>query len=200
MSTPYLRKRKESAQDSCTIDGCDHEHYGRGYCEAHYKRWRRWGDPLKGKPVRPRRPGDRECTVEGCTRKHLAKGYCSPHYYRWMTYGDPNVVRKEHRGEWRTADGYRYRFVRTQGKRVRIFEHRYAMEQALGRPLLPHEEVHHINGVRDDNRIENLELWSTRQPSGQRVEDKVAWALELLETYAPHYLASNVQIALPLRR
>ena len=65
------------------------------------------------------------------------------------------------------------------------------MEQLLGRDLLGHEEVHHINGVRDDNRVENLELWSHSQPAGQRVEDKVAWAIEMLMLYSPKSLAAR---------
>lgn len=62
------------------------------------------------------------------------------------------------------------------------------MEQKLGRYLLPSEQVHHISGVKDDNRPENLELWATPQPAGQRVEDLADWAVEILRRYRPNSL------------
>lgn len=57
------------------------------------------------------------------------------------------------------------------------------MEEILGRPLRDNENVHHKNGVRHDNRPKNLELWVSAQPAGQRPEDLVAFAHEILALY-----------------
>ncbi len=82
-------------------------------------------------------------------------------------------------------NGYRVR--RSNGSPV--FEHRLVMEALLERPLFPDENVHHRNGDRSDNGPENRELWSTSQPRGQRVEDKVEWAVAILVRYQSELLA-----------
>jgi hypothetical protein len=87
-------------------------------------------------------------------------------------------------GRYITKAGYvRVRREDAVGERLWVLEHRLVMEQHLGRELLPGENVHHKNGDKQDNRLENLELWVKFQPNGQRIEDMLAWAHEVITRY-----------------
>lgn len=105
------------------------------------------------------------------------------HYARWRKHRDvggaDRLKAPPGEGRFFNDDGYVLTWVPKAAGGYRIKRvHRLVMEQMLGRPLRDFENVHHINGIRDDNRPENLELWVKAQPSGQRAADLAEWVLD----------------------
>lgn len=181
---------------ACKLDWCDRPSHAKGWCHGHYRRNRLGTD--MGKPFQAQMARGDGCSEQGCDRPHGAMGWCGMHYLRSLraaNMGKP--VRAKNPGEWGAwftrPNGYVNRVRKLDGRKEHQAQHRHIMEVHFGGPLEKHENVHHLNGVRDDNRIENLELWSTSQPSGQRIEDKTAWAIEWLRKYSPEALTSGDQ-------
>lgn len=167
--TEVLRARGE-----CSAIDCANLVYGNGLCFTHWRKSR----------VLP------TCQVEGCSTPASSKvsGNCHAHRWRRLNGKDVEAPKRSARpGGYVARGGY----VKVYRDGRCDYVHRFVMEDHIGRRLLPTESVHHVNGDRSDNRLDNLELWSKAQPAGQRVVDKVAWAIELLETYAPDVLSGE---------
>ncbi len=188
----------DRARAECAVGGCGRVAASRGWCHGHYLRWRRTGDVQAETALRRSPRGS--CSVPGCARDHQSSGLCEPHRQRLRSTGaiEPGRPLRGLPTGAHLSHGYRRVMVTPDerwlvGGATTAAEHRLVVARLLGRPLTAQESVHHRNGDRTDNRPANLELWSRFQPTGARVQDQVAWALEVLRRHAPELLAAPGQ-------
>ena len=180
-------KDSVNAGKDCSVEGCPKGAKAAGLCIAHYERKKKYGDPLGA--AKPKTGG--ACTVKSCDSSLpvMAKGMCRNCYARNKRHGSPDGYSDWYNRRFETIideNGYAHVYDPSHPnarKGGRVPEHRHVMADYLDRPLKPHENVHHINGNRADNRIENLELWITSQPSGQRPQDLLEYARAIISEY-----------------
>ena len=174
--------RKVARDQKCSAESCSLPSINLGLCAMHYRQLQR---TRYGK-----------CEVNGCEKLQQDSGLCPMHKRRLRKFGSvgPPGPSRWRNGGWSTPqresfvrdDGYRMIYAPespVSNSRGYVLEHRHLMATHLGRELFEGENVHHINGVRTDNRLENLELWVSSQPSGQRPSDLVDWAKTILSRY-----------------
>jgi len=165
-------------QKLCSIPDCSTYVKARGWCQLHYKNWQRQGDPLLSYR------DTLTCSCSKCTALRPDENFwCSKHFAMILTGKHPEEIESQS-GWWINAYGYIIvSFPKVEGQTRRLSQHRLVMETYLGRELDPTETVHHKNGIRDDNRLANLELWSKAHVPGQRVKDQIEWAHAILARY-----------------
>lgn len=187
------------AKEHCKMVGCERETVSRGFCGRHYAQMQRGlidenGGALREPKRVPLKFQPATCRGEGCADPVKTAGWCNKHYLRFRSgsmdeNGKPlDKQRYWHNKGYRTyMRGYR-KVMAAEGhpyadKDGYVLEHRLVMETILGRYLEPGEVVHHINGVRDDNRPENLQLRASRADHGHGHEEvgSVEEALAVLD-------------------
>lgn len=150
MALPY--SESYAGRDiKCEESDCDRTAFARGLCHMHYKRW--WRTNPSG--LHQYGPN---CTVNGCSRPHKSKGFCDPHYKRWLRHGSTDKRRRSPGEGHLRHDGYKH----YGAGRKHILEHRIVWEAEHG-PIPPGMVIHHRDGNKLNNTIDNLEMMTNAE-------------------------------------
>ena len=121
-----------------------------------------------------------DCALHSEERsKKISEAASGRRHYRWQ--GGRMKTKQGYIKIWLPKDDFFYQMVDTSGY---VREHRLVMARSLGRNLHSWELVHHKNGIKDDNRLENLQL----------VSDDRHTQISILERKIQHLEKQNLEL------
>lgn len=210
---PPKRARSYGPGARCLVEGCTNRPKVRGLCNKHGIQYNEGKLdielPTSGHKRTAKAYEETPCCISGCEKRAVSRWMCSKHAQqreagilddKGRQLRELKAWRRCHKpGALQNGGGYLLILAPKgyQGATVngRVLEHRLVMEMHLGRLLLPGEIIHHINGVKTDNRLGNLELRTRKAhpPGAEATAARVARDLEALKNNDPKAYATIVR-------
>lgn len=146
----------------CKVVNCDNiSCYKTGLCNKHQWRFKKYGTTELPQKENSK---DKICCVSGCNFHVHSNDFCKLHYTRNKRHGNPEIIKINTRGTgFLTPSGYVE--IGINGKKC--LQHIYVAEQIFGGKLPNGYVVHHKNGIRSDNRPENLQICTSTKEHHQ---------------------------------
>lgn len=159
----------------CSIEGCNNEHRALGYCQMHYVRLKKYGDPNITQTIMN---STRSCSIEECDVKHYAKGLCKKHHIdKWR------IDNEKHISEYNEKNKEHHKLANIDWKkRKRENEPEYfkererksnkrCMERYHNDPIYRQKQLDRIRIYREKNRehVNKLKrIWARNNPGSSR--------------------------------
>ncbi len=156
-----VKFRKMVAGKPCSVKGCSEPVKAKGYCSRHVYQFYKYGRIISDISLRNKH---KKCSVAGCNRKHKANGFCNAHNLQVAKHG--RVISEKLADRNGVSKSGEYVLIlkpdhHEANKRGYVLRSHLVWEKHTGHIVVSPEVIHHISGIKNDDRFENLKLFAS---------------------------------------